>query len=130
MRQFRALSSHKLRKMRLTYRAHYAHIASTGTAPPEMEDQMLSSQTPEDARHDRENREARKRFATVSTHLVRAPTSPRFRKLAGGAIIDTTTGICLTHVNVMQMDTATADRLSDVIIAALHETYGPKGGAA
>jgi len=95
-----------------------------------MEDQMRSSQDLEDARHDRENRDARKRFATVSTHLVRAPSVPRFRKIAGGAIVDPTTGICVAHVSVTQLDTGTADQLSDVIIAALHETYGPKGGAA
>ena len=50
----------------------------------------------------------------------------RFRKLPGGTIIDTLSGIAVVHIHVTQLDTATADRVSDVIIAALHEAYGPR----
>lgn len=61
------------------------------------------------------------------------PPAARFRKLPGGAIVDTQTGIAIAHVSVTQLDTETADRLSDVIIAALDAGCGPQrtvGGAA
>ena len=54
----------------------------------------------------------------------------RFRKFPGGAIVDGMTGTCLAHVMVSQLDTATADRLSDVIIAALYREFGGRSVGA
>lgn len=54
-----------------------------------------------------------------------APTRCRYRKLEGGAIIEIASGRALAHVMVNQLDTATADRVSNAIIAALMQSPAP-----
>lgn len=61
---------------------------------------------------------------------IAGPIGSRFRKFPGGAIFDSLTGTCLVHVMVTQLDTATADRLSDVVIAALHREFGGDSNCA
>lgn len=58
--------------------------------------------------------------------LCTAPgATSRFVKAAGGAIMDTATGLHVAAVDVNSLDTENADRVSNAIIAALHREFGP-----
>lgn len=53
-------------------------------------------------------------------------TKPRFVKSKEGKIVDTMTGWPVARAEVAHLDTATADRVSDIIIEALHREFGPR----
>jgi|GEM_PF-1211301 len=49
----------------------------------------------------------------------------RFQETKGGAILDRFTGTVVATVEVAELDTATALRVSTLIIDALHREFGP-----
>lgn len=63
--------------------------------------------------------------STANT-LSKAAAKPRFVKRPGGYILDTVTGWAVACADVNELDTATADRVSDIIIDALHREFGPR----
>lgn len=79
------------------------------------------------------DRDPRPREAAMTE--VRTMTDPdmRFQKFPNGQIIDSLTGTCIAAVDVQSLDTESADRVSNIIIAAPHREFGPsdtQGGAA
>ena len=49
----------------------------------------------------------------------------RFQETKGGAILDRFTGTVVARIEVTELDTATAQRVSRLILDALHAEFGP-----
>lgn len=49
----------------------------------------------------------------------------RFQEAKGGAILDRFTGSVVARIEVAELDTSTALRVSQLIIDALHRDFGP-----
>ncbi|MTH76337.1 hypothetical protein [Paracoccus aestuariivivens] len=49
----------------------------------------------------------------------------RFQETKGGAILDRFTGTVIARIEVTELDTSTALRVSQLILDALHREFGP-----
>ncbi|MFG6083894.1 hypothetical protein ACEUZ9_000129 [Paracoccus litorisediminis] len=49
----------------------------------------------------------------------------RFQETKGGAILDRFTGTVVARIEVTELDTSTAQRVSRLILDALHAEFGP-----
>lgn len=70
----------------------------------------------------RKDQQDRNTFPFLESDIAGIEIRPRFKSMPGGAVIEVETGRAMAHVAVTQLDTTTAQRVSEAIIATLEAT--------